>query len=419
MTALDLIHSEAAQRLLERASRAAGLPMSLHFVERNQEGPLLASWGACEACRYVASLEGGRRACRQSRLTAASMALRQRRALPFICHMGFVCVVIPALPGESFALVLGPYCPADEPRSLEHDACAGLAELTGEEGDQFPVSLDDIHRAPATAAPAVAEWTVEALSALWQASHDDEAEPEAEEEAPGPARPKRRPVHLPAAYAAADVAAALAGGNQPQARELLRGVLDESKALPRRKHATRRARAIAAVAAALEAAEHAGLQCETAWAAMPQLIEAVREATQSRELLDAAMAVLGIVRRRAVPRRKPAESAAPATAYAELNRILASHFEEGITLEDVARQLGESPSAISHRLRRKFDMSYSEYLGRLRVDKAKELLRRTKLSATEVARRVGIRDQSNFGKLFRRYEGMSPIEYRRRFASKS
>jgi len=35
-----------------------------------------------------------------------------------------------------------------------------------------------------------------------------------------------------------------------------------------------------------------------------------------------------------------------------------------------------------------------------------------------VAQRVGIRDQSNFSKLFRRFEGMSPLEYRQQYGKK-
>jgi len=49
---------------------------------------------------------------------------------------------------------------------------------------------------------------------------------------------------------------------------------------------------------------------------------------------------------------------------------------------------------------------------------AKELLRRTKLSVGEVARRVGIGDPSNFNKLFRKFETVPPVEYRKRYGGK-
>ena len=87
-------------------------------------------------------------------------------------------------------------------------------------------------------------------------------------------------------------------------------------------------------------------------------------------------------------------------------------------MKDVATKLGQTPSAITHRLQRKFGMSFSEYFGRMRVEQAKELLRRTRLSVLEIATRVGVNDPSNLGKLFRKFENVSPIAYRQRYANK-
>ncbi len=63
-------------------------------------------------------------------------------------------------------------------------------------------------------------------------------------------------------------------------------------------------------------------------------------------------------------------------------------------------------------------MNYTEYVNRLRVKRAKELLRRTRCTASEAARRVGVCDQSYFSKLFVRFEGVTPTEYRARFSKK-
>ena len=48
----------------------------------------------------------------------------------------------------------------------------------------------------------------------------------------------------------------------------------------------------------------------------------------------------------------------------------------------------------------------------------REMLQRTKLGVGDVGKRVGIGDSSNFSRLFRKFEGMSPREYRRRFQGK-
>ena len=58
----------------------------------------------------------------------------------------------------------------------------------------------------------------------------------------------------------------------------------------------------------------------------------------------------------------------------------------------------------------------TEYLQHLRVGKARELLERSDRSVDEVAASVGYEDTGAFRKVFARVLGLSPSEYRRRFA---
>jgi AraC-like DNA-binding protein len=418
VSALAFLRSEGVVALMKRAARAAGTPLALHYIERNQEQLRIQSWGGCAACRQVAALPDGKQACRLSRQTASAMAARQGRAIPFVCHLGFGCYSVPALPGEGFVLTFGPFCPASEALGLEDDVQQGLLALDAPPGTLLPGMLDDIHRVPEGTIPAVADWLLDALRAAWAAEQHQEEErtpaavsaPEAPEPAPRRGRPRGSKV---SAYNAAEVAAALAAGDQPQVRALLKAALLESTARSGVSLAVRRARMLAAVSAALEAAERAALPVTEAWSALPETLPALAASESETSLLDAAMKVLGVVRRKAAPRQ------APRTDYAALNDLLKDRLVEGLSLDEAATLLGQTPSAISKRLVRNFGMNYSEYVGRLRMEKAKDYLRRTRFSASEVARRVGIADQSNFGKLFRKYEGMTPLEYRQRFGKKS
>jgi len=413
MTSKELLQRAPAVRILERAARAAGTPLAVHRVERTEEGPAEVAMGGCDVCAYVSRIEGGVRACRQSRLVVSGMALRQRRALAFTCHLGFACVSAPMLVGEDYVLTFGPFCPEGEGLALAEDVGRGLRALGA--GHVVP-PLDDLPTATLDAVTAIAEWTHETLEQLWQGTISATEAPE--EEGTPDAAPVARPRtarHADDPYDGAAVAAAAAGGNQPQVRDLLRGVLDEASRRSVTGLEERRARLAASVSASLEALARVGL-AETAWGRFPDFLGALRTAPDDRALLDAAMLVLGAVRRSAKPRAGAPErpSAAKVGAiFPRLNEILTRRIDAPLTLGEVARELGETPSAISHRLKKKFGMSFSEYRGRLRIDKAKELLRRTRLSATEVARRVGIADQSNFGKLFKKFEGLSPLEYRR------
>ena len=439
MTTPAFFHDPEIARLLERASLAAGVPLSLHYVERNQEGLRITGRGHCKACDYINGLPEGKRACRQSRLGAAVMALRQDRPIPFLCHIGFACIAAPVFPQEGFVLTFGPYCPAEESRSLEFDALNGYIQLTGEEIQRFPVSLDDIHITPASAPPAVVEWTLEALRELHNSRDAVEAspvvdtgDPEAETTDMARAARARKKHSDREEYCSTAIAAALAAGNGPQARELLRGVLAETHSRARVSIAVRRARLIAAVAAVLESAERAALSTGPARSVFPDFVQEVQRARKDTDLLDRAMALFRRIPEAAPPLSKDGDTPAETPFYTALNRLIEASMAEklpqnpkkddlarkkpkAITLEKVAEALGEKPSAISHRLERQFGLSFSDYVNRLRIERAKEMLRRTKLSATEIGHRTGFSDLSNFTKVFKRFAGMPPAAYRERF----
>lgn len=419
MNPLEFLRSEMVLALLDRAARAAGVPLSIHYVERNQEGARILGIGQCEACRHVQSLPGGGTACRFSRATAANMALRQRRPMPFICHLGLACVSAPVLPELNFVMTLGPYAPMEELRSLEGDVRAGFSNLLGREVEVLPVPLEDLHRAPAASVPAVAEWTMEALHAAWEANLSENS-PVAGELAPAnpvAASSRRRPEVRPDALSSPGqaIAAALAGGSLQQARALMQGELEELPRSGGRALERRRARITAMVSAAVEGLAGSGVEVAPVWAAFPDFVAAVATAQEDRVLLDAAMKLFSFLRRDVA--RVQTEEALP--NYPELAALVNARLPEGITLDEVASVLGQTPSAISHRLRRKFGMSFSDYVGRLRVDRAKRLFRETLLGPLEVGRRVGIPDPSNFARLFRKVEGMSPSAYRKQFGKRS
>jgi AraC-like DNA-binding protein len=315
-------------------------------------------------------------------------------------------------------VTFGPYCPAEQPESLATDFLAGLAAL-GEETDTLPVSLADVRLVPSPAIPALAAWTVETLEGLWaqetaaEAATEDE---DAREETAETVRRRRAGRRSEAdAYGAGAIAAALAGGAHDKARALFRAAISETPGGKRTAIGVKRARAVAAAAAVLESAARASLPVEGCWENFGGMLDEVRQARNELQIANVAMGLLGRIKRE---RRQTDASGGGAERFGELSEIVAAHLESGITLKEVAERLGQTPTAITHRLQRNFGMSYSDYVGRLRVDKAKELLRRTRLTVEVVGCRVGIEDASNFRKLFRKFEPMSPQEYRERFGVK-
>ncbi len=418
MTPLEFLRSNAVLALLARAATGAGTPLSIHFVERNQEGARIVGWGQCGACRHVQTLPGGATACRLSRATAANMALRQRRPMPFICHLGLACVSAPVLAGEHFVITFGPFCPMEEQRSLEADIRAGFENLLGRELEDLPVSLDDLHRSPAASVPAIAEWTMEALQALWDSAPDQSAPKPSPDEPAVVSHPiaRRRTPSREALVAGPvpTIVAALAGGSFQQARSAMQGELEELRRSGGRGIDQRRARVATLASAILEGLAGTGLIVDAAWSAYPSFMEAVTAGEDDGALLDAAMRLFSFLRSSAT--RGQTEVSLP--NYPELFALVNARLLEGVSMEEVAAQLGETPSAVSHRLKRKFGMSFSDYVGRIRVDRAKRLFRETGLSVAAVGERVGISDQSNFARLFKKVEGMSPPAYRKQFGKK-
>ena len=85
-----------------------------------------------------------------------------------------------------------------------------------------------------------------------------------------------------------------------------------------------------------------------------------------------------------------------------------------IEVRDVVSFVGFSRGYLSTAFKKVKGISLQEYLLRLRMQKAKELITSTSLPIQEIAERVGYDDQLNFSRIFRKYEGMSPSEYRRK-----
>ncbi|MNG27780.1 HTH-type transcriptional activator RhaR [compost metagenome] len=53
-----------------------------------------------------------------------------------------------------------------------------------------------------------------------------------------------------------------------------------------------------------------------------------------------------------------------------------------------------------------------EYLNRVRIEEAAELLGSSALTVAQIAAATGFETTSYFGKVFRRYVGMTPLQYR-------
>ncbi|MBN2134061.1 MAG: helix-turn-helix transcriptional regulator [Sedimentisphaerales bacterium] len=93
---------------------------------------------------------------------------------------------------------------------------------------------------------------------------------------------------------------------------------------------------------------------------------------------------------------------------------IAFHYHEPIRLHMLATRIANTSAGHLARLvRENKRLSFTEYLRDIRLQKAAETLRNTKLPISRIAKSVGYLDGSRFALHFRKRFGMTPIAYRR------
>ena len=95
-----------------------------------------------------------------------------------------------------------------------------------------------------------------------------------------------------------------------------------------------------------------------------------------------------------------------------VRRYMEVHCGEPLTLEEIAEQVHMSKYALCHYYTRTQNMTVMEQLKRIRIAKAKRLLRFTSCPVAEIGQMCGYDSASYFGKQFREETGCTPREYR-------
>ena len=92
---------------------------------------------------------------------------------------------------------------------------------------------------------------------------------------------------------------------------------------------------------------------------------------------------------------------------------LQEHYAEPISRQDIADHVGLSDDYLTSCFHKELGLTPVVYLNRYRVQQARQLLKHTHKSITEIALDVGFSNSSYFSRIFRRETGRSPEAYRR------
>lgn len=89
------------------------------------------------------------------------------------------------------------------------------------------------------------------------------------------------------------------------------------------------------------------------------------------------------------------------------------NLSEPLKLENIAPLFGYNSAYLGKIFKANVGENFNSYVDRMRIDRAKELLKNKKLKVYEISERVGYKNVDYFHKKFQKYVGMSPAVYRK------
>lgn len=95
-------------------------------------------------------------------------------------------------------------------------------------------------------------------------------------------------------------------------------------------------------------------------------------------------------------------------------RQIEERYDRPLNLDALAQSVGMSKYHLSRIFKKHTGFSPYEYLLNERLTQGKTLLQNTRLSVEEIAQRVGFNSASHFIRMFRKYEGLTPLQFRKR-----
>ena len=103
----------------------------------------------------------------------------------------------------------------------------------------------------------------------------------------------------------------------------------------------------------------------------------------------------------------------PRTRLEQVLAYIDLHYADNLTLESMCSVSDVSPQHLCRLFRRKLNIRPMEYIAKKRIQEAKALLLNSPRNIAEISRIVGYNNCNYFCITFKKYEGVSPTEYRK------
>jgi two-component system response regulator YesN len=94
-------------------------------------------------------------------------------------------------------------------------------------------------------------------------------------------------------------------------------------------------------------------------------------------------------------------------------QYIGENYYQALTLEKVSKNIGFNPTYFSTMFKKETGMNFSDYLKKVRIDNAKNMLLDTEQQVEDISYAVGYSDIKYFSRLFKKLAGVTPTEFRR------
>ncbi|WP_040206054.1 response regulator [Neobacillus jeddahensis] len=96
----------------------------------------------------------------------------------------------------------------------------------------------------------------------------------------------------------------------------------------------------------------------------------------------------------------------------DIEKYLQAHFDREVKLQEISEHFYISREYISRKFKQEFNVNITDYMVKIRMERAKSLLKNSQLKIYEIAGMIGYQDDKYFRKVFKKVEGITPNEYR-------
>ena len=103
------------------------------------------------------------------------------------------------------------------------------------------------------------------------------------------------------------------------------------------------------------------------------------------------------------------------TVFSQIKKYISKNISIPLLPKDLCKSLGVSQSTLYKLIKKNTDLSPTEFIRRMKTEKAKSLLLNTSSDVSDIAELVGIPDTNYFIRVFKKETGLSPLRYRKQF----